>query len=544
MKILTKQSRPARRLTTTLALAFFSLSMVALLIAGSSQLLANIQAQQAAISSNQQLLAQGAAGTVSSFIQEKFGALETTLWLTDLASAPQEAQTKSLQSLLGLQPSFRHVVLLNPQGQVIAQASRLSPEMSRQFSVQLAGDALTRQRERYISPVYIDPLSSEPLVKMAVPATNIFGDFQGTLVAEVNLKFMWELVSKLRVGETGYVYVVDRQGNLLAFGDIARVLKGENVGHIQAVSAFVRNPAALRATTAELYTGMMGTSVAGSYVSLGTPDWAVVIELPWQEAYQGVIQNTVLSIGVILAIAILAGVLGVYLAHRLAVPLVNLMKTATRIAGGERDVQAPVEGPREVAGLATAFNSMTSQLRQTLESLEQRVADRTADLQQALDEVETRAREQERLLEENRRQRETIREMSVPVLPVNDTTLVMPLVGAMDTERLRLLQDQALRAIERTRAKTLILDITGVPIVDSQVAQGLIGVVQAARLLGTEVLLVGIRPEVAQAIVTLGLSLSELRTHNDLRGALGRRLMNGAGTIHDGEASKSRVIRS
>jgi rsbT co-antagonist protein RsbR len=134
--------------------------------------------------------------------------------------------------------------------------------------------------------------------------------------------------------------------------------------------------------------------------------------------------------------------------------------------------------------------------------------------------------------------------MSVPVLPVNDTTLVMPLVGAMDTERLRLLQDQALRAIERTRAKTLILDITGVPIVDSQVAQGLIGVVQAARLLGTEVLLVGIRPEVAQAIVTLGLSLSELRTHNDLRGALGRRLMNGAGTIHDGEASKSRVIRS
>jgi rsbT co-antagonist protein RsbR len=542
--ILTKQSRPARRLTTTLALAFFSLSMVALLISGSSQLLANIQAQQAAISSNQQLLAQGAAGTVSSFIQEKFGALETTLWLTDLASAPQEAQTKSLQSLLGLQPSFRHVVLLNPQGQVIAQASRLSPEMSRQFSAQLAGDALTRQRERYISPVYIDPLSSEPLVKMAVPATNIFGDFQGTLVAEVNLKFMWELVSKLRVGETGYVYVVDRQGNLLAFGDIARVLKGENVGHIQAVSAFVRNPAALRATTAELYTGMMGTSVAGSYVSLGTPDWAVVIELPWQEAYQGVIQNTVLSIGVILAIAILAGVLGVYLAHRLAVPLVNLMKTATRIAGGERDVQAPVEGPREVAGLATAFNSMTSQLRQTLESLEQRVADRTADLQQALDEVETRAREQERLLEENRRQRETIREMSVPVLPVNDTTLVMPLVGAMDTERLRLLQDQALRAIERTRAKTLILDITGVPIVDSQVAQGLIGVVQAARLLGTEVLLVGIRPEVAQAIVTLGLSLSELRTHNDLRGALGRRLMNGAGTIHDGEASKSRVIRS
>jgi anti-anti-sigma regulatory factor len=527
-----------------LALAFFSLSVVALLISGSSQLFANIRSQQAAISSNQQLIAQDAARTVSSFIQEKFGALETALWLTDLASASQEAQTNSLQSLLGLQPSFRHLVVLNSQGQVIAQASRLSPELSRQFTAQLAGDASIQQRERYTSPVYIDPLSSEPLVMMAIPAVNVFGDFQGTLVAEVNLKFMWELVSKLRVGETGYAYVVDRQGNLLAFGDIARVLKGENVSQIQAVSAFLRDPASVRATTAELYTGITGASVAGSYVPLGTPDWAVVIELPWQEAYQGIIQNIVLSIGVILAIAILAGILGVYLAHRLAVPLVNLMKTATRIAGGERDVQAAVGGPREVASLATAFNSMTSQLRQSLESLEQRVAERTADLQHALDEVETRAREQERLLEENRQQRETIREMSVPVLPVTDSTLVMPLVGAMDTERLRLLQDQALQAIERSRARTLILDITGVPVVDSQVAQGLIGVVQAARLLGAEVLLVGIRPEVAQAIVTLGLSLSELRTHNDLQGALSRRSMSAAWTTRDDQLPKSDLTRS
>ena len=118
--------------------------------------------------------------------------------------------------------------------------------------------------------------------------------------------------------------------------------------------------------------------------------------------------------------------------------------------------------------------------------------------------------------------------MSVPVLPVSDSTLVMPLVGALDTERLQLLQSQALRAIERSPARTLILDITGVPIVDSQVAQGLLAVVQAARLLGAEVLLVGIRPEVAQAIVALGLNLFGLQTHNDLQSALSRRPTNGA----------------
>jgi rsbT co-antagonist protein RsbR len=169
---------------------------------------------------------------------------------------------------------------------------------------------------------------------------------------------------------------------------------------------------------------------------------------------------------------------------------------------------------------------MTAQLRQTMGSLEQRVDERTVDLQHALDEVEKRAREQEQLIEENRQQRETIREMSVPVLPITDSTLVMPLVGALDTARLRLLQDQALRAIESVRTRTLILDITGVPLVDSQVAQGLMAVVQAARLLGAEVLLVGIRPEVAQAIVGLGVSLPGLRTYTTLQSALSRQPTN------------------
>jgi rsbT co-antagonist protein RsbR len=212
------------------------------------------------------------------------------------------------------------------------------------------------------------------------------------------------------------------------------------------------------------------------------------------------------------------------LARRLAVPLVNLTGIATRITAGEMELQAIVGGPRETASLASAFNSMTGQLRQILGDLEQRVHDRTIDLQHALDEVKKRAYEQEQLIEENRQQRETIREMSVPVLPVTSSTLVMPLVGALDSARLRLLQDQALRAIERAPIRTLILDITGVPLVDSQVAQGLLMVVQAARLLGTEVLLVGIRPEVAQAIVGLGLNLPGLRTYTDLQSALSRKM--------------------
>jgi rsbT co-antagonist protein RsbR len=155
-------------------------------------------------------------------------------------------------------------------------------------------------------------------------------------------------------------------------------------------------------------------------------------------------------------------------------------------------------------------------------SLEQTVNERTSALQVALDDVQSRAAAQARLLEEIEDQRATIKDLAVPVIPISATTLVMPLVGALDTTRLRQLQEQSLHALERTSAHTLIFDITGVPIVDSQVAQGLLITVQAARLLGAHVTLVGIRPEVAQAIVGLGLDLSDVSTFSDLQSALSR----------------------
>src|SRR5262249_19392339 len=101
-------------------------------------------------------------------------------------------------------------------------------------------------------------------------------------------------------------------------------------------------------------------------------------------------------------------------------------------------------------------------------------------------------------------------------------TLVMPLIGALDSTRLALMQAQALRAIERSRTRQLILDITGVPVIDTQVALGLTQLVQAARLLGTKVDIVGIRPEVAQTLVGFGTELQAMRTCSNLQAALDR----------------------
>ncbi len=164
--------------------------------------------------------------------------------------------------------------------------------------------------------------------------------------------------------------------------------------------------------------------------------------------------------------------------------------------------------------------SREQELEQLRAAQERTIAERTASLEGALQESAAHAARVEQALAEVEQQRAVVRELSVPILPVSQDTLVMPLVGALDSTRLRDIQERALAAIEHSTVRRLLLDITGVPVVDSQVAQGLFTVVQAARLLGAEVVLIGIRPEVAQAIVGLSIDLSKIVTTVDLQTAL------------------------
>ncbi len=384
MNMKTNRPRVARSLATTTAIAFFNLIVLILIVVGGLAIYLNYLTYQDALSAQQLLIAQDAGKTVVNSIEEKYAGLETAIEFANPVSAAPNVRENFMASLLGIHPAFRQFALLDGGGQQLAQISRVSPSLSAQFTRQLEGDSLTQTAEgqRYISPVYIDDTSSEPLVAIAIPVKNVLGDFQGTLVAEVDLKFMWDLVDQLRVGETGYAYVVDNQGNLIAYEDASRVLANENVGQIPEVKEFLENPSEAGDITPEVasYTGLTGKTVLGSYVPLGSPQWAIFIELPTAEANQPMIQMLVLSIAGILVLAFLTGLVGAFMARRLAAPLVGLSNTANEVAGGNLAVEAKVAGPAEIAQVASAFNAMTSRLRDLIGSLEQRVADRTAAL--------------------------------------------------------------------------------------------------------------------------------------------------------------------
>ena len=384
MKTKTTSPKGARSLTVTLAIAFLTLSIVIILVMESGIVVEIFNSIRDTNSAKQLLIAQDAGQIVAASIDEKFVGMETAVDFANPISANSETRKNIMGSLLGLHPSFRQFVLLDRQGRQLSEASRVSQSVSPQFALQLKGDSIsqTKDGQRYISPVYIDDLTSEPLVAIAIPVKNVFGDYQGTLVGEITLKFMWDLVDQLKVGETGYVYVVDNQGDLIAFGDTSRVLVNENVQHIPEVQEFVENPTETTDLTPEVitYTGLTGTKVLGSYAPLGTPQWAVVVELPTAEAYQSLYQTLAITVVAILLLAGLAGLVGIFVARRLAAPLIDLSKTAAEVAGGNLALEAKVAGPTEVAQVATTFNTMTSRLRELISDLEQRVADRTKAL--------------------------------------------------------------------------------------------------------------------------------------------------------------------
>jgi anti-anti-sigma regulatory factor/HAMP domain-containing protein len=198
-------------------------------------------------------------------------------------------------------------------------------------------------------------------------------------------------------------------------------------------------------------------------------------------------------------------------------PITKLSAIAKAVAEGRLDQAVDVTNRDEVGVLQLGFRQMIASLRAANEAivaqqrlLETRVAERTAELTQTLTSLSETVSTRDQLSE-------AIRELANPVLPVMQGVLVTPLIGAIDTTRVGHLQQTLLDAIERYQAHSLIIDVTGVPIIDTRVAHALLQIAQSTRLLGAQTILVGLRPELAQTIVGLGVDLSAIVTQSDLQ---------------------------
>jgi anti-anti-sigma factor len=117
-------------------------------------------------------------------------------------------------------------------------------------------------------------------------------------------------------------------------------------------------------------------------------------------------------------------------------------------------------------------------------------------------------------------QREALRELSTPLIPIADNVVIMPLIGSIDSTRANQVMETLLEGVASHQASTVILDITGVQIVDTQVANTFIRAAQAVKLLGAKVMMTGIQPQIAQTLVNLGVDLSSMDTRSSLQAGI------------------------
>jgi GAF domain-containing protein/HAMP domain-containing protein len=383
-----EQPRQARRLrmglSVKIALAFLGLVSLLLIASGAvSMWLSYEEAKRAAVRVQQEK-AQAAAERIDEFvaeIEQQIGWTTHAQW----SAGSLDQRRYDFVRLLRQVPAITEVVEIDGAGKEQLRVSRLAMDVvgsgtdysdDPRFAKAVADKV-------WFSPVYFRK-ESEPY--MTIAAAHV-GRKPGVTVAEVNLKFIWDVVSAIKVGAAGYAYVVNGQGRLIAHPDISLVLRDTDLSRFSQVAQALaaRQRGSAPTTNVAAAGGPEGGSVLSAYAAIPRLDWLVFVELPLAEAMAPVYAS-LLQTGALLALGILlAAVAGTLLARRMTVPIRELQLGAERLGSGELDHRIELKTGDEIEELADRFNRMGAQLQDSYTTLEAKVEARTRDLAETLD---------------------------------------------------------------------------------------------------------------------------------------------------------------
>lgn len=294
-----------------------------------------------------------------------------------------------LQKLFYLTPAITEASVIGIDGIALAHSSRsraVSADAKINFSMSPAFQSAL-QGQQYFGPVYF-LRESEPYVTVALPIERYAGRVVGVLQAEVNLKYVWEVISAIKQGRAGYAYAVSRSGDLIAHPDMSAVLQHRNVGKLEQVKAAFQQTLGVTQAKAVVASNLSGNRVFSSFALLPTLDWAVIVEQPVGEAYEP-LYNSMLRTSTLLLVGLVVALLAsLFVARRVLGPLELLRKGAERIGGGDLDFRLGIKTGDEIESLADEFNKMAEHLREAYTGLERKVAERTKALTIANEKLE------------------------------------------------------------------------------------------------------------------------------------------------------------
>jgi len=364
------------------AVLFVALVSGALLVSGLLETYFSYRENRDALVALEQEKALGAAATIAQFVK----AVEQQIgWTTQppivAPAAAMEQRRSDYFRLLRQVLAVTEVSYIDPQGLEQLRVSRLAMDVvgSKTDYSQDPRFLQPKGGRAYFSPVYFRK-ESEPYMTIALAGS---GKESGVTAAEVNLKFIWDVVSQIRVGREGRAYVVDARGALIAHPDISLVLKKTDLSGLAQVREALRVGKTGVATplTAKDLEGHSVLSASAPVAPLG---WSVLIEQPWAEVVEPLRASALRTGGLALFGVILAVLGSLILARRMSRPIQALQEGAARIGAGDLSHRLEVKTGDEIEALAEQFNTMTSQLRESYANLEHKVEERTRELSEAL----------------------------------------------------------------------------------------------------------------------------------------------------------------
>ncbi|HWP56938.1 MAG TPA: GAF domain-containing protein [Candidatus Acidoferrales bacterium] len=335
----------------------------------------------------QQEVASGAAFKIERFVQEIERTMRGATKSREIAPKGLAPEYRfELEKLLLIAPAVTEVLAMDTDANVRLQASRLRTVLPGAKQDRLSSPAFeqAKQGKSYFSPVYF-VRGSEPYMTIAIPIERFAGDVIGVLQAEVNLKYIGDVVSAIKVGKAGYSYLVSRSGDLIAHPDISLVLQRRNVAELaQVKAAFQTGPGTVK-STAVVATNVQGKNVFSSFALIPSLDWAVFIERPLEEAYEPLYASIIRASGLLLVGLGMALLASFFVARRVVRPLRILREGVERIGSGDLSFRLDLKTGDEIEVLAEEFNKMSARLGESYAHLEQRVKDRTRELSEALE---------------------------------------------------------------------------------------------------------------------------------------------------------------
>jgi len=330
------------------------------------------------------------------------------------------------------------------------------------------------------------------------------------------------------VKEVRRIVIVDRDMKVLASSNPMEVGRQDDSPFLRELMAEGRIERTRRATEDELILLQPlrgGRSMGGASGDIaGAAQITLALDVIEGAARAAALRLLAISLG---SYVVLSVVLGLILRVMVTGPVQKLATAAQRFREGDRSLRSGIRRGDEIGVLSVTFDDMANEVEAILQGLEKQVASRTKDIEEqraalevALDELKTSTAELKASAAARLALAETVKQLSTPVIKIHERVVLMPLVGTIDTERAELIERSLLQGIEAHDAEAVLLDLTGVAVVDAAVAAGLLRAARAAQLLGASVTLVGITSRVAQSIVRLEVDLSGISTRGDLQGGL------------------------